>query len=103
MYGLSYCKLDVDYMYDLDLLVLSKLIKAEMDKEVHQYDLEMRRIAWQTAYLMNSTGNYKRPVKPDKLYTPMEERNQIQLDEITKQENIQAKREELLKTFDIKR
>lgn len=103
MYGLAFCRLDVDYMYELDLNILSMLLKAEIDKEVHEYDLEMRRLAWQTALLMNATGNFKTPVKPEKLYVSIieqEKKQQKKKPEPT--EDIQAKKEELLKTFGIK-
>lgn len=99
MYGLAYCKLDYDYMMELDLLILSRLLKAEIDREFHQYDLEMRKTAWQTAYLMNATGNFKTPVKPDKLYTSIED--QKKKDKPARTEDVQAKKEELLKTFGI--
>lgn len=103
MYGLAYCKLDYEYMYELDINILSKLLKAEIDKELHDYDVSMRKLAWQTSYLMNATGNYKNPVKPEKLYTSI-------FDKTKKAENkkplpnsdIQKKRDELLKTFGIK-
>lgn len=97
MYGLAYCKLDYEYMMDLDIDILAILLKAEIDKELHEYDLEMQRTAWQTSYLMNSTGNYKTPVKPDKLYVSIREQNK----KTVMTENVEAKREELLKTFGI--
>lgn len=102
MYGLSYAKLDYDYMYELDLSILYLIVMAEMDKEVHQYDIEMMKLSWQTAFLMNATGNYKRAIKPENLYVTLAERNQIQVTEEDKQADIKAKREELLKTFNIK-
>lgn len=95
MYGLAYCKLDFDYMYDMDLDILSIMLKAEVDKEAHIYDLDMMKTAWQTAYLMNSTGNYKRPVKPEKLY----ESNIGKKEQVKPKDDLQAKRADLLKTF----
>ena len=102
MYGLSYCGLGYERMYDMDLFILYKLLKAEMDREAHTYDTDMLKLSWQTAFLMNATGNYKRDVKPENLYVPYEERQKLQLDEESKQSSIQAKRDELLKTFNIK-
>ncbi|MCW6094546.1 hypothetical protein LAV60_15350 [Clostridium sporogenes] len=100
MYGLAYCKLDYYYMMDMDLVILGRLLRSEIDKEVHQYDLEMQKISWQTACLMNATGNYKTPVKPEKLYIPLDKQKKKNKPE--KMEDVQAKREELLKTFGIK-
>ncbi|GAB6153738.1 hypothetical protein JCM17380_24880 [Desulfosporosinus burensis] len=98
MYGLAYCKLDYEYMLDLDLDILSVMIKAEIDKETHLYDLEMMKTAWQTAYIMNSTGNYKRPVKPEKLYDTM----YAQKKKPVKHDDVRAKRDDLLRTFGLK-
>lgn len=100
MYGLAYCKLDYYYMMDMDLVILGRLLHAEIEKEAHQYDLEMQKISWQTACLMNATGNFKTPVKPEKLYVPLDK--QKKKDKPERIEDIQAKREELLKTFGIK-
>ena len=102
MYGLSYAQLGFERMYEMDLFILYKIIKAERDKEVHVYDMDMQKLSWQTACLMNATGNYKRSVKPENLYTTLEDRMIEQLSEEAKQKNIQDKRDEILKTFNIK-
>lgn len=100
MYGLAYCNLDYEYMYELDLYILVKLIKSVMDKEAREQDLEMQRLAWQTSYLMTATGNYKTPVKPDKLYTSIYAQKEKEKEVINKVD-IEAKRKELLETFGI--
>lgn len=97
MYSLAYCRLDYEYALDLDLDILSVMIKAEIDREVHLYDLEMMKTAWQTAYLMNSTGNYKRPVKPEKLYESIQAKKKP-----VKHDDVKAKRDDLLRTFGLK-
>lgn len=100
MYGLSYCRLDYDTLMEMDLDLLGIYIKAEIDREVHEYDMEMRRLAWQTAYLMNSTGNYKSAVKPEKLYTPLDKIKEQQQQSVQQKKNdVQAQKEELKKTF----
>lgn len=100
MYGLSYCRLELDFLLEIDINILSVMLRAEMDKEVHKYDLEMRKLAWQTAYLMNATGNFKTPVKPEKLYVSILELDKKKKPD--KQSDIQTKRDELLKIFNIK-
>lgn len=47
-------------------MILS-FIKAEEES----FDLKMQMLSWQTALLMNSTGNFKKKIKPDDLYTPL--------------------------------
>ena len=41
-------------------MILS-FIKAEEES----FDLKMQMLSWQTALLMNSTGNFKKKIKPD--------------------------------------
>ena len=87
---------------ELDIEVLGRLIKAVIDRELHEQDTLMQMLAWQTAYLMNSTGNYKRPVKPEKLYTPLEKRKEEQKPQTERRINVEREREELKKRFNIK-
>lgn len=96
MYGLAYCKLDYEIMMDMDLTVLGIIFKAEMDRQLYDYDLEMQKLAWQTAYLMNASGNYKSAVKPEKLYKSIIKKSSNETI------NVEAKKEELLKAFSIK-
>ena len=53
--------------------VLIDMLKAFSKKEEQEFDLKMQVVAWQTAMLMNSTGNYKKKIKPEDLYTPISE------------------------------
>lgn len=99
MYGLAYCRLDYDYMMEVDLDTLSRLLKAEIDRELHQYDIDMKKLAWQTAYLMNATGNYKKPVKPEKLYQSILEQPKDTEEKEEKKKSIEAEREYLKKAF----
>lgn len=39
-----------------------------MNHQNRERDLELQTIAWQTALLMNSTGNYKKRIAPKDLY-----------------------------------
>lgn len=38
-----------------------------IDGYAWQQDREMEKLAWMTAHLMNSTGNYKRRIDPERL------------------------------------
>jgi hypothetical protein len=98
MYGLAYCRLDFDYMMDIDLSVISRLIKAEIDKEAHERDIDMRMLSWQTAYLMNATGHFKHPIKPERLYKPVEsEKHSRKLNK----GSVDKEREKLKKRFNL--
>lgn len=96
MYGLAYAKLPYDYLMEEDLNILVILLKAEIDKEYKEFDTKMRQLSWQTALIMNSSGNMKRPVKPDKLYDP---KDTNKTDKKVNKRNIEMDREELKKTF----
>lgn len=37
--------------------------------EKEDFETKMQMIAWSTALLMNSTGNYKKRIKPEDLYS----------------------------------
>ena len=51
------------------------LANAQYRFEEERWDREYQRTAWQTALLMNATGNYgKKQIKPEMLYkSPFEE------------------------------
>lgn len=60
-------------LYDLDLTILGEMVVAHIKADEESFDLQMQITAWQTALLMNSTGNYKKRIKPEDLYTPLAE------------------------------
>lgn len=77
-------------------MILS-FIKAEEE----YFDLKMQMLSWQTALLMNSTGNFKKKIKPDDLYRPLAD---IVEKEKRKNEGFDAEerkrlQEELLQSF----
>ena len=80
---------------------MGDMILAQIKVEEENLDEQMQLMAWQTALLMNSTGNYKKKIKPKDLYTPMAEINEQE----EKQNNLSGSdakkklQEELLSTF----
>lgn len=48
------------------------MVLAHIRVEEESFDKDMMLLSWQTALLMNSTGNYKKKIKPDDLYVPLE-------------------------------
>ena len=54
----------------MDLNVLADMVMAHTKAEDDAFDREMILLSWQTALLMNSTGNYKKKIKPEDLYVP---------------------------------
>lgn len=47
------------------------MIVGIIEEERRQDDLQKQLISWQTAHLMNATGNLKKRLQPSDLYKPM--------------------------------
>ena len=84
--------------YSMDMRVLGDMIKAQIRVKEEQMDEYLSVIAWQTAYLMTATGNYKKGIKPKDLYVPMSERR-AEIEKKSEPVDIDALRKELLDTF----
>lgn len=59
------------------------MVLAHTRAEEEAFDMQMIMLSWQTALLMNSTGNYKKKIKPEDLYIPLEKQRE--------QEKVRAK------------
>lgn len=57
----------------------------------------MQRLAWQTAYLMNATGNFKKNIKPTDLYQSVFDRDEDQEDLSLDKDGAIEQREQLVK------
>lgn len=44
-----------------------EMVEARVEEEERQQEAEYWRTAWQTALLMNATGNFKTRITPEKL------------------------------------
>lgn len=44
------------------------MVIANGKKREEEVDLQLNLLAWQTSHIMNSSGNYKKQVKPEDLY-----------------------------------
>lgn len=90
-----------DELYKIELNCLGEMIISHTRKEEEDFDLKMQLLAWQTALLMNSTGNYKKKIKPTDLYSPDESTAKEQ-ENISGEDMLEIKKklqEELLSTF----
>jgi hypothetical protein len=57
------------------------MIEAIVFEENRQDDMLNQRASWVTAHIMNSSGNYKRRIKPTDLYKPMAHQEQEQVEQ----------------------
>ena len=64
------------------------MMDAFVEEEQRQDDVENQRFAWQTAHLMNATGNYKKTIKSTDLYRPLD---YVEEDKEVPQQNIVKK------------
>jgi hypothetical protein len=46
------------------------MVMADGMKREEDVELQLQLLAWQTSHIMNSSGNYKKPIKPEHLYKP---------------------------------
>lgn len=58
-------------LYDIELSIIVEWLMYKLKSEEEELDKQMQIVAWQTALLMNATGNFKRKIKPNDLYTPV--------------------------------
>lgn len=102
MYGYAFYKMSHDELYEMDVQILGEMFRAVISMDDRKLDLDMQKLSWQTAILMNATGNYKSPVEPEDLYTPIANRKEEKLETV---KNIEVQRkekqEELLKSFEL--
>jgi hypothetical protein len=90
--------------WELTLLEIGEMLEAVYESMKQEDELEWFRTAWFTAHIMNSSGNYKKAIQPNKLLgksieTEADEDNQKV---VTKYESAEAKKkalEELKKKF----
>lgn len=75
------------------------MYEAHVDVVNEELDVEMQRTAWFSSLLMNASGNLKKRIKPDKLYTPLDKQKPKSADE--QKEYVEKQREELKEKFNI--
>lgn len=79
------------------------MIQAQIRNDEETFDMNMQMLAWQTALLMNATGNFKRKIKPSNLYSSdyAESKEQESVSNEDVSEVKKKLQEELLSTFNI--
>lgn len=60
-------KLKPDEFWKLSFSELVEMMRYHNEEEARRTEKEEFMTAWQTALLMNATGNYKRAITPEKL------------------------------------
>jgi hypothetical protein len=56
-----------DEFWNLTYAELNEMLEYYLEEEKLVIEREQYLVAWQTALLMNATGNYKRTITPEKL------------------------------------
>lgn len=95
------CGLKPSEVYSMELLHLGDIITSFMKVEEEKIDIEMQMLAWQTALLMNSTGNYKKKIKPEDLYNSIAEIEKEEQQQRLTLEDKKKLEDELLSLFNV--
>lgn len=70
MYGYAVMKLLPDQFKSLEINDFVEMYVAYKNLENKEFDEKMTQLAWQTSLIMNSSGRYKKGLKPSDLYKP---------------------------------
>ncbi|WP_193635910.1 hypothetical protein [Bacillus paranthracis] len=73
-------------LFKLTMVELIDMVVAYNRKREQDLDLQMQVFAWQTALLMNSTGNYKKSIKATDLYKSSAEVAKAKAEVMTREE-----------------
>jgi hypothetical protein len=89
-----------DEFWNLTLVEFMDLLDAFVFEERRQDDMKNQRVAWQTAHIMNSSGNYKKRIKVTDLYKPMDDRQEERVEQdVVKRFESPEEKEEYLKNL----
>lgn len=98
--GYGVLKLKPSELWILSARELLDMYEASSEITSEDFDIEMQRTSWFTSLLMNVSGNLKRRVKPDKLYTPLDKQKPKSYEE--QKAYVNDERERLKQKFNIK-
>lgn len=63
----GYLRLKPDEFWNLTLSEIIDMAEAVVEDEKRKIEEQLWIVAWQTAHLMNATGNFKKTITPEKL------------------------------------
>ncbi|CDQ21708.1 hypothetical protein [Halobacillus karajensis] len=75
------------------------MYEAKVTTSNEEMDAELQRTAWFTSLLMNATGNFKKEIKPNQLYTSIEDQGKDTVK--ASKEYVADQKEQLKKKFNI--
>lgn len=73
------------------------MVDAYLFIQEREDDMLNQRISWQTAHLMNATGNFKKKIQPTDLYKPLDYEEDSDKQDIVKRFNSAEEKEQYLK------
>jgi hypothetical protein len=98
--GYGYLKLKPNELWELSACEFADMYFAYSEVLNEDFDINMQRTSWFTALLMNASGNFKKHIKPDKLYEPLEARKKKE-NKAFQKSYVDEQREVLKKKFNI--
>lgn len=98
MYGYAVMKLLPNQFKSVEIDDFVEMYIAYKNLENKEFDENMTKLAWQTSLIMNSSGRYKKGLKPTDLYKPF--RNETSNTKV-EEKSIEELREELKASFSL--
>lgn len=72
-FGYGLLNLTPKQLFEMTVNEIFDMVVAYYRRRDDELDEQMSILAWQTSHIMNSSGNYKRAIKPKQLYTSKHE------------------------------
>ncbi|MEY8748943.1 hypothetical protein [Alkalicoccobacillus gibsonii] len=69
-FGYGLLQLTPDQLFKFTVHEIFDMVVAYYRRRDSEIEEQMQVLSWQTSHLMNASGNYKKPIKPDQLYSP---------------------------------
>lgn len=68
-FGYGLLNLTPNQLFEMTIGEIFDMVVAYYKRRDDELDEQMSILAWQTSHIMNSSGNYKKAIKPSELYS----------------------------------
>ena len=69
-FGYGLLRLTPNQLFLFTVSEIFDMVVAYYRRRDAELEEQMTVLSWQTSHIMNASGNYKKPIKPDQLYSP---------------------------------
>lgn len=82
-FGYGLLRFTPNELYKMTIHEIFDMVSAYYKRRNDELDEQMSILAWQTSHIMNSSGNYKKAIKPSQLYKANESESENSKGELT--------------------